>query len=127
MNSLVAPLAAVAVLALFAAPRKASASPPQAPNPKPQDDPAPGQREYTHPTPPGYTRKVGTLPPEAGAFASQGLSRPYGSEIGPSVLSDGRTYIAATESHFDDHTVNPKTGVKDKHWHKGVSLFVKLG
>ena len=85
-----------------------------------------GKREYTHPTPPGYTRAIPKLPPEANSFARQGLGKPYGSVIGPKVLSDGKTYIAAVESHFDDHVTNPRTGQKDKHWHSGVSMFMQV-
>jgi hypothetical protein len=126
MQNLVFPLAAVAVLYTFMRPRKAEAAP-QATNPKTKEpSSAEGEPEYLHAGTAGYTRRVGELPKEAGAFASQGLSKPYGTILGPQVLSDGRTYIAVTESHFDDHTVNPKTGVKDKHWHKGVSLLVKI-
>lgn len=86
-----------------------------------------GKREYTHPTPAGYTRAIPKLPPEANSFARQALGKPYGTVIGPAVLSDGRTYIAVTESHFDDHVTNPRTGQKDKHWHKGASMFVQVG
>ena len=126
MQNLVFPLAAVAVLYTFMRPRKAAAAP-QA-NPPKGDGPSDtqGEPEYIHAGTPGYTRNVGELPKEAGAFASQGLSKPYRTILGPQMLSDGRTYIAVTESHFDDHTVNPKTGAKDKHWHKGVSLLVKI-
>lgn len=85
-----------------------------------------GEAEHIHPTPPGYTRNVGKLPPEAGSFAAQALSQPYGTVLGPRLLSDGRTYLAATESHFDDHVTNPRTGTKVKHWHKGGSLFVRV-
>lgn len=85
-----------------------------------------GVREYTHPTPAGYTRAIPQLPPEANSFARQALGKPYGTVIGPAVLSDGKTYIAVTESHFDDHVTNPRTGQKDKHWHKGASMFMRV-
>ena len=84
-----------------------------------------GKPELIASAPPGFTRNVGVLPPEAGGFARQGLGKPYGAITGPQVLSDGRTYVGVTESHFDDHVTNPRTGPKDKHWHKGVSLFVQ--
>lgn len=85
-----------------------------------------GVREYTAVAPPGYTRAIPKLPPEANSFARQALGKPYGTVIGPAVLSDGRTYIAVTESHFDDHVTNPRTGQKDKHWHKGASMFMQV-
>jgi hypothetical protein len=86
-----------------------------------------GKPEYIHAGTPGYTRNIGKLPPEAGAFASQALRQPYGTVLGPQMLSDGRSYIAVTESHFDDHVTNPRTGTKVKHWHKGGSLLVQVG
>lgn len=86
-----------------------------------------GKREYTHPTPPGYTRAIPVLPPEANSFAKQALGKPYGTVIGPKMLSDGKTYIAVVESHFDDHVTNPRTGQKDKHWHPGSSMFMQVG
>jgi len=86
-----------------------------------------GKPEFLFPGMAGYTRAIPVLPPEANSFARQGLSKPYGAITGPSVLSDGKTYIAVTESHLDDHVTNPKTGLKDKHWHKGVSMLMKTG
>jgi len=135
-------LGALAVLALFSRRSKKSETPtetrsePDAGKPaadKPAEPPAStltpeeimGKPEFLFPGMAGYTRAIPKLPPEANSFAKQGLSKPYGAITGPSVLSDGKTYIAVTESHLDDHVTNPKTGLKDKHWHKGVSMLVK--
>ena len=103
----------------------AEASAPEAGKPALSKEEIEGKPELIAKAPPGFTRNVGVLPPEAGGFARQGLSKPYGAITGPQVLSDGRTYVGVTESHFDDHVTNPRTGQKDKHWHKGVSLFVQ--
>lgn len=84
-----------------------------------------GKPELIAKAPAGYTRAIPKLPPEANSFARQGLSQPYGTVIGPQVLSDGNTYVAITESHFDDHVTNPRAGQKDKHWHKGSSMFMQ--
>jgi hypothetical protein len=135
-------LGALAVLALFSRRSKKSEAPTETPSApdggkpaadKPAEPPAStltpeeimGKPEFLFPGMAGYTRAIPKLPPEANSFARQGLSKPYGAITGPSVLSDGKTYIAVTESHLDDHVTNPKTGLKDKHWHKGVSLLVQ--
>lgn len=132
-------LGAFAVLALFWRRSKKSEAPaetlPAPTTDKPAEPPAStltpeeimGKPEFLFPGMAGYTRAIPKLPPEANGFAKQGLSKPYGAITGPSVLSDGKTYIAVTESHLDDHVTNPKTGLKDKHWHKGVSLLMKTG
>lgn len=104
-------------------PSSAEAAAPQASSLTPEE--IMGKPEFLFPGMAGYTRAIPVLPPEANSFARQGLSKPYGSITGPSVLSDGKTYIAVTESHLDDHVTNPKTGLKDKHWHKGVSMLMK--
>ena len=132
-------LGAFAALALFRRwSRKSEAPAETLPAPaadKPAEPPAStltpeeimGKPEFLFPGMAGYTRAIPSLPPDANSFAKQGLSKPYGAITGPSVLSDGKTYIAVTESHLDDHVTNPKTGLKDKHWHKGVSLLMKTG
>ena len=108
-------------------PQDASAPAAEAPHPSGlTKEEIEGKREYTHPTPPGYTRAIPKLPPEANSFAKQALGKPYGTVIGPKVLSDGKTYIAVVESHFDDHVTNPRTGQKDKHWHAGSSMFMQV-
>ena len=134
MNPLLA-LAALGVLGVALVRRRGAtgaeskappSSSPEAAGPALTKEQIEGVREYTATAPPGYTRAIPQLPPEANSFARQALGKPYGTVIGPAVLSDGRTYIAVTESHFDDHVVNPRTGQKDKHWHKGASMFMQV-
>lgn len=131
MNALLA-LAALTALGAYAMRRRdkdatsSSAAGPSSPEPGLTKEQIEGVREYTATAPPGYTRNIPALPPEANSFARQALGKPYGTVIGPSVLSDGNTYVAITESHFDDHVTNPRTGQKDKHWHKGASMFLRV-
>lgn len=92
---------------------------PESPPKPPRDE---GKRIYAAKPPPGFTIP-GKLPSNANAGARKFLGQDYG-YVGYFQGTDGKTYAAVVESHYDDH-VPDANGEKYNRWHKGISIFVK--